>query len=251
MGWTIQELVRATGVTSRTLRHYDAIGLLEPARRGPNGLREYDEEGLVRLQRILVLRELGLGLEAIGGVLADRVGPVEALTGHRDALVRERERLGRLIDALEDTIARLEGGEPLMAEQMFDGFDHARYRDEVVERWGERAYADGDRWWRALPAQERAQFHRASARLGEDWARAAAAGEPADGPVAGRLAERHVAWVTGVPGTPAAGGDAGRTREYVLGLGELYVADPRFAAAYGGQAGARFVRDALRAHYGA
>ena len=61
------------------------------------------------------------------------------------------------------------------------------------------------------------------------------------------LAARHVAWLRGIPGTPAAtpGGDVAG---YVRGLGELYVADPRFAANYGGQAGAEFVRAALAAY---
>jgi hypothetical protein len=61
------------------------------------------------------------------------------------------------------------------------------------------------------------------------------------------LARRHVEWLTGIPGTPAAGGTGERDiKGYVTGLGDMYVADPRFAANYGGEAGAAFVRDALR-----
>ena len=63
--WSIQEIARLVGTTSRTLRHYDEIGLLPPARIAANGYRHYDEAALVRLQRILLLRELGLGLPAI------------------------------------------------------------------------------------------------------------------------------------------------------------------------------------------
>ncbi|WP_152476870.1 MerR family transcriptional regulator, partial [Nocardiopsis salina] len=58
----IQAVVAATGTTSRALRHYDRIGLLRPSRVGPGGVRHYDRDYLVRLQRILLLRELGLGL---------------------------------------------------------------------------------------------------------------------------------------------------------------------------------------------
>ena len=75
-------LVRATdrqssGTTSRTLRHYDDIGLLKPSRTGDNGYRHYDQDALVRLQRILLLRELGLGLPAVAEVIGPRIGPRE------------------------------------------------------------------------------------------------------------------------------------------------------------------------------
>ncbi|HKU31582.1 MAG TPA: MerR family transcriptional regulator, partial [Arthrobacter sp.] len=68
-GWTISEVAKASKVSSRTLRHYDHMGLLEPAHTGPNGYRFYGQRELLRLQRILLLRELGLGLETIGEVL--------------------------------------------------------------------------------------------------------------------------------------------------------------------------------------
>ena len=63
--WSIQDLARAAGTTSRTLRHYGEVGLLRPSRIGGNGYRYYDQDSLVRLQRILLLRDLGLGLPAV------------------------------------------------------------------------------------------------------------------------------------------------------------------------------------------
>src|SRR5690606_41268566 len=87
--------------------------------------------------------------------------------------------------------------------------------------------------------------------LGRDWSAAAERGMAPDSDEAQALAERHVEWLSGIPGTPAArpGGDV---KAYVIGLGEMYVADPRFGANYatsaGGSAGAEFVRDALRIH---
>ncbi|OPZ84830.1 MAG: HTH-type transcriptional activator TipA [bacterium ADurb.Bin429] len=79
--YSIQEVVAVTGVTSRTLRHYDEIGLL-PARRGRNGYRAYDQADLVRLQRVLMLRDLGLGLPEIARVLAGQTDDVSALREH-------------------------------------------------------------------------------------------------------------------------------------------------------------------------
>ncbi|KZE95284.1 HTH-type transcriptional activator TipA [Agromyces sp. NDB4Y10] len=245
MDWSIQEVARLAGTTSRTLRHYDDIGLLEPARIGSNGYRYYDRAALVRLQRILLLRELGLGLPAIGEVLDGQRDESRALAGHLEWLRQEQDRLARQVASVERTIEALEGGEQMMAKDMFDGFDHTQYRDEVEQRWGAEAYAQGDRWWRGLRDDERQAWKERTAALGRDWIAAAESGVAPDGEEAQELARRHVEWLTGVPGTPAAhpGGDV---KGYVIGLGEMYVADDRFAANYGGEAGAAFVRDALR-----
>lgn len=142
-----------------------------------------------------------------------------------------------------------------MAENMFDGFDHTRYKEEVEERWGKKAYADSDRWWRSMSADEKAAWQQRAADLGRDWIAAAEAGADPGGDAAQALAKRHVEWLRGIPGTPAAASTSSATgtggvKAYVIGLGEMYVADPRFGANYetsqGGTHGAEFVRDALR-----
>ena len=84
MDWSIQETARLTGTTSRTLRHYDAIGLLSPSSRAAGGSRHYDEDALVRLQRILLLRELGLPLGRIAEVLE-----TTAETDYLDSILTE------------------------------------------------------------------------------------------------------------------------------------------------------------------
>jgi len=245
MDWSIQEIARMAGTTSRTLRHYDDIGLLKPSRIGTNGYRYYDGGSLLQLQRILLLRGLGLGLPAIAEVFDRETDAVSALSSHLDWLRQEQERLGRQIASVRQTIETVKGGGELMAEKMFDGFDHTQYKDEVEERWGKEAYAASDSWWRGMTAEEKSAWKQRSGQLGSDWLRAAESGMSAASPEAQELARRHVEWLTSIPGTPAAesGGD---TKGYVTGLGEMYVADPRFAANYGGEAGAVFVRDALR-----
>ena len=247
--WSIQQIAKLAGTTSRTLRHYDDIGLLAPSRIGGNGYRYYDERALVRLQRILLLRDLGLGLLQIKELLENVTAEVPALEAHLAWLRQEQNRLARQIASVESTIDALRGGEPLMAENMFDGFDHTKYKDEVEERWGKKAYADSDRWWRGMSAEEKAAWQQKVSDLGRDWIAAAERGIAPESEEAQALAKRHVEWLSGIPGTPAAapGGDV---KAYVLGLGEMYVADPRFGANYatsaGGSAGAEFVRDALR-----
>lgn len=245
MEWSIQQIARLAGTTSRTLRHYDDLGLVPPSRVGDNGYRYYDEPALVRLQRVLLLRELGLGLSEIGAILDREVDEAPALTTHLSLLRQERDRLARQIAAVEHTIEALKGGTELMAETMFDGFDHTQYREEVEERWGKDAYARSDAWWRGLSDEDRRAWKSQVERLGKDWIAAANdEGVTPDSATAQDIARRHIAWLRGIPGTPAAtlGGDLAG---YVRGLAEMYVQDERFAANYGGREGAEFVRDAL------
>jgi DNA-binding transcriptional MerR regulator len=247
MDWSIQEIAKLAGTTSRTLRHYGDIGLLAPSRVGANGYRYYDRAALVRLQRVLLLRELGLGLPAIAEVLDGQRDEARALEGHLAWLRQEQERLARQVASVERTIEALEGDEEIMAKEMFDGFDHTQYREEVEQRWGRDAYAAGDRWWRGMSDDERAAWKERAAALGRDWIAAAESGVAPDGAAAQELARRQFDWLRGIPGTPGGGGD-GPTREYFLGLAEMYVADDRFAANYGGTRGAEFVRDAMTAY---
>lgn len=244
MDWSIQQIAKLAGTTSRTLRHYDEIGLLRPSRIAANGYRHYDEDALVRLQRILLLRQLGLGLEHIAEVLAQHVDETVALRTHLDLLRDERARLDRQIAAVQSTVDARTKGAPVMATTALDGFDHSQYSDEVAARWGKRAAQRSDEWWRGKTDAERADWRAQAARLGEAWTAAAEDDEDPAGERAQELAAAHVSWLAAVPGTPAA--DGGDITGYVLGLGEMYVADPRFAQNYGGQRGATFVRDALR-----
>ena len=229
MEWSIQQIARFAGTTSRTLRHYD-------------------EHALVRLQRVLLLRELGLALPQIADVLAHEYDEASALTTHLSLLRQEQDRLARQIAAVEHTITALQGGEELMAETMFNGFDHTQYKDEVEQRWGKDAYARSDAWWRGMSNEERRNWKARVEQLNLGWIAAAEAADiTADSPEAQDLARRHIDWLRSVPGTPAAepGGDV---KAYLRGLAEMYVADERFAANYGGVERASFVRDALLAH---
>ncbi len=239
MDWSINDVARTAGTTSRTLRHYDDIGLLRPSRIGTNGYRYYNQAALTRLQRILLLRDLGLSLPAIADVLSGQTDDAQSLRTHLGWLRAEQERRDRQIATIEATIQTLENGGQLMADTMFDGFDHTTHKDEVEQRWGKNAYATSDTWWRSKTADQKAQWQAAQQHLLDDWRGAAARGIDPASDEAQALAARQVEWVSAIPGTP------GRVKEYILGLGDLYVADERFAANYGGVDGATFVRAAL------
>ena len=131
-----------------------------------------------------------------------------------------------------------------MAENMFDGFDHTQYKDEVEQRWGKDAYAKSDAWWTSMSAAEKQDWKTRVEALGRDWIAAAESGVSPDSDEAQALAQCQFDWLAGIPGTPQHNGAP--TKEYFVGLGEMYVADERFAKNYGGTAGAAFVRDAMK-----
>ena len=132
-----------------------------------------------------------------------------------------------------------------MAETMFDGFDHTEFKDEVEQRWGKDAYARSDAWWRGLSDDGKKAFQDAAAELIFSWVEAAERGVDPAGDEGQALARRQFDWLSGIPGVP--GGSTVPTKDYFTGLADMYVADPRFAKNYGGEAGATFVRDAMRA----
>ncbi|MFE5796421.1 MerR family transcriptional regulator [Streptomyces sp. NPDC056503] len=170
MDWPIAEVARMSGVTARTLRHYDETGLLPPARIGANGHRYYGERQLLRLQQILVLRALGVGLPEIGRILSEEVDEVDALRGHRRRLLAERDRLDALAGTVSRTIAELEQSRkddrPMSInrpENLFEGVtpshyeanmrDHPELAQEVGRRAATMSQADADAAHRERTAQ--------------------------------------------------------------------------------------------------
>ncbi|MFE0630884.1 MerR family transcriptional regulator [Streptomyces sp. NPDC058864] len=170
MDWPIAEVARVSGVTARTLRHYDETGLLPPARIGTNGHRYYGERQLLRLQQILVLRALGVGLPEIGRILSEQVDEVDALRSHHQRLLAERDRIDILASTVFRTIAELEQSRkddrPMTInrpENLFEGVTPSHYEDnmrdypELAQEVGQRAatmsQADADAAHRERTAQ--------------------------------------------------------------------------------------------------
>lgn len=239
------ELSRLSGVTARTLRHYDELGLLPPAGTGSGGLRFYDTAGMLRLQRILVLKQFGLPLAEIRALLEGEADPVSALRRHRAELESERQRLGRQLQTLDNTITALVEGTPLMTDDLYTGFDHATHRAEVAERWGSDTAAASDSWWSRLGTEGHTRLFAEQRAIQADFDAVQRVGQAPDSPAGLAAAERQLRWLrdaatgTGVP----------FTAEYVAGLGDMYVEDPRFAKNYTAEhpGGAAFVRDAMNA----
>ncbi|MFJ9446119.1 MerR family transcriptional regulator [Kitasatospora sp. NPDC101235] len=197
MAWPIAEVARMSGVTARTLRHYDEIGLLPPAWIGSNGHRYYEERQLLQLQQILVLRALGVGLTEIARILGDQVDELEALRDHRRRLVAERDRLDALAATVSRTIADLErsrkDGTPMTInrpENLFEGIQPGDV-DASLRDFPEHAEAARRATAAMAPAEIEAGQRERTARMIR-LAELMAAGHPADAePVQSTIDEEY------------------------------------------------------------
>ncbi|MDE2860134.1 MAG: MerR family transcriptional regulator [Chloroflexota bacterium] len=227
MTYTVKQVARLSGVTVRTLHHYDAVGLLRPAAISSAGYRLYSDADLERLQQVLFFRELGFSLRDIARVLSspdfDRK---EALAMHRRLLVEKRKRLGALIRSVDRSIATMDGGEEMTSNAMFDGFDESKlreYREEARRRWG------------GTPAWEESE-RRTSGYTKQDWQDIQTESDEINRGLAA-LMERD-------PAGPEAQELVGRwyklinyrfyecSPEVFRGLADMYVEDARFTTHY-------------------
>lgn len=197
--YQVKEVSSLTGVSVRTLHHYDEIGLLTPTDRTGKGYRLYADSDLLRLQQILIGRELGLSLEQIRRSLDepnfDRRRALLAQRAELEKRAQQTEAMLRAVDAalsLIDAEASPQTGEHMDLKQIFDGFDPAKYEAEAEQRWGDTdAFAESKRRtqrytkqdWEELAAEQSAIYAAAFAAL--------TAGKSADSAEAMNAAERH------------------------------------------------------------
>ena len=241
--YQVKQVAQLSGVTVRTLHHYDSIGLLVPSRRTRAGYRLYDRDDLLRLQQILIHRELGFSLEQIRALLdAPEFDHETALRSQRRQLTERAADVARMIEAVDAALAAL-AEEPVDLRRIFEGFDPARYEEEVEDRWGSsdafeesrkrtRGYSERD--WQAVK-EEQAAIMRRMAEVCER-------GLPPESSEAGVVAEHHRLHIDRwfYPCSRAM---------HAL-LADMYVADERFAASFEryrpGLAG--YFADAVRAN---
>lgn len=246
MAWTIAQVARMSGVTSRTLRHYDEIALLPPSRTAANGYRYYEERDLLRLQQILVLRELGLGLSEIAEILSRQVDELQALRAHHKRLLAQRDRLATLTRTVARTIAELERKDPgdmpkiNKPENLFEGFDATQYDAQARERWPAQ-WEQSRRFVDTLTPQDHERMQRETTAQMIRMAELMAAATPPDDPAVMAEIDTHYRGVCRfwTPTAPA-----------YKGLGQTYVDDPQFRSLYDKVAPglAEYHRDAMAAY---
>ena len=144
MEYTIQKLSRLAGVSTRTLRYYDEIELLKPARISSSGYRIYGKEEVDKLQQILFYRELGVSLDSIKNIITSpSFDGVVALKEHREKLLEKRKQLDLLITNVDKTISLTEGRIKMSDEEKFEGFkqkiiddNEKKYGKEIRKKYG-------------------------------------------------------------------------------------------------------------------
>ncbi len=244
--YSVGQLARHSGVTVRTLHHYDEIGLLMPAMRAANGRRAYDRDSVLRLQQILTYRTLGLSLDEIARVLDDPgFDRRAALVAQRQAITGTIARSKALIRSIDAALALIDGKtrKDMDMATLFDGFDPKQYEDEAQAQWG------GTSAWKTSAG-------RTSRYSKEDWARYHAEHQE----ICRRFAEMAA------DGTAPASAGAGEQVEayaalidrwfypcdaaHMDRLAEMYEGDARFRSTFDafGDGTAEFVIQAFRAY---
>lgn len=137
MAYTVNKLAKLSGVSIRTLRFYDEVGLLKPAYYGENNYRYYEEEQLLMLQQILFFRELGFSLAEIQRIVkSSDFDKIESLNSHRQVLIKNIDRTTVLINTIDKTISHLRGKTEMKVEELYYGFDSAKqkkYEQDLVD----------------------------------------------------------------------------------------------------------------------
>lgn len=238
--WAIKDLAKATGLTSRALRHYEQVGLLHPSRVAHNGYRFYGDAEVARLYRILSLRALELPLPTIRRALDDHTSLADAIEGHLALLEERRERITEQIADVRRVRDSVRKGREMSIDDVFSGVDDSRYEEEVRTRWGDAAWERSAKRRAGMTDEQRADDARLSLDVNAALRAAADDGEDVAGSRFQDLVATHHRWVTDQWGGKAP------NREAYVGLAEMYVADARFAAVYGGEANAATIRDAIR-----
>jgi DNA-binding transcriptional MerR regulator len=158
--YTVNQLAQLAGISVRALHHYDEIGLLKPAFTGDNRYRYYGEEELLRLQQILIHRELDIPLVEIGAILdAPDFDRLATLQQQRGRLEEQATRYARMVQTIDRTIARLKGDRAMQDAELYSGVvspeKQAAYEAWLIERYGPDMEAQIERSHKAMSAMSK------------------------------------------------------------------------------------------------
>jgi DNA-binding transcriptional MerR regulator len=251
MEYTVQKLGKLAGVSTRTLRYYDEIGILRPSRINSSGYRIYGQKEVDRLQQILFYRELGVSLDEIKKIVMNpSFDEAAALRDHREKLLEKRAQLDVLIANVEKTIQFTEGRVNMSDQEKFAGFkkkmiddNEQKYGKEAREKYGDDAVNKSNAKLMNMTEDEYNAVTGLEKQLKETLAQAFATGDPA-GELAQKAAQLHKEWLCFYW--------TEYSKEAHAGLAQMYVDDERFKAHYDKEqpGTAEFLRDAIRIYTG-
>ncbi|MGM1047138.1 MAG: MerR family transcriptional regulator [Bacillota bacterium] len=246
MEYTIQKLGHLAGISTRTLRYYDEIGILKPARINSSGYRIYGQFEVDQLQQILFYRELGLQLDQIKQIITSpSFDSVHALKQHREQLRYKRRQLDLLIANVNKTIASTEGRGTMSDQEKFEGFkqkmiddNEKKYGKEIREKYGDDTVNQSNAKLKNMTQEQHERVTRLAEEVKSTLAQAFKQGDPA-GELAQKAADLHKQWLTFYWNQ--------YSKEAHAGLAQMYVDDERFKAYYDAEqpGTAEFLRDAI------
>jgi DNA-binding transcriptional MerR regulator len=251
MEYTVQKLGSLAGVSTRTLRYYDEIGILKPARINSSGYRIYGQAEVDRLQQILFYRELGVNLDSIKDIVtAPSFDGANALKVHRQKLLEKRQQLDLLIANVDKTIALTEGRITMSDKEKFEGFkqkmideNEKKYGKEIREKYGEDTVEKSNAKLKNMTQEQFDEVTSLAEQVQVTLAQAFETGNPA-GELAQKTADLHKHWLTYYWKE--------YSKEAHAGLAQMYVDDERFTAYYDKEkpGSAEFLRDAIHIYTG-
>ncbi|MGX1265304.1 DNA-binding transcriptional MerR regulator [Rossellomorea marisflavi] len=249
MEYTIKKLSDLAGVSTRTLRYYDEIGLLSPSRINSSGYRIYGRVEVDRLQQIMFYRELGMELEGIKLILDDPdFDSVGALKEHRSRLVEKKERLLMLIRNVDQTLEDKGGGTTMSDREKFEGFkkklvdaNEREYGKEIREKYGDESIDASNQQLLSMDKETYEETKHMEEQMIALLKIAHKTGD-ATGEEAQEAARLHKEWITHQWGR--------YSKEAHKGLVQMYVDDERFRSYYDKHQNgmAEFLRDTV-SHY--
>ncbi|MPR36854.1 MerR family transcriptional regulator [Salmonirosea aquatica] len=231
--FSVKKVSKISGVSVRTLHHYDSIGLLKPSHRTEAGYRYYDEARLLRLQQILFYRELGFSLRQVREILDDPgFSLIWALENHRSALENRQKRIASLLVTIDRTIQNLKKGEIMTnPEQLYEGLPKEvgiTYRQEAIDEYGQDAVDQSERALMKMTKEDLEKLKKEQGQIASELF--TMQNENPESDAVQRVIARHYANIRMFWGTSNL---PDKQAEAYAGLGELYVNDERFTLVNG------------------
>ena len=240
MEYTIKKLAAMAGISTRTLRYYDEIGLLKPCRINSSGYRIYGENEVDVLQQILLYRSIDMKLEEIQNIISNSDFDIfQSLINHQQNLIYRRNQLDQLILTVEKTIKYKKGQIDMNNKEKFEGFkkqqlekNEARYGKEVREKYGKDTVEASNKKFMNMKEEDFKEMNTVEEEMFNALLEVVNKGD-LDSEEAKKVYENHKKWLSFT--WPS------YSKEAHIGLAKMYVADERFAKYYNDKSGKEVV----------
>lgn len=233
MEYTIQKVAKLSGISTRTLRYYDQIDLLNPARLNPAGYRIYGTEEIDRLQQILFYKKLGIKLDEIKMILdAPDFNIEQALLEHQKNLLSQKKQIELLLNTVDRTIHYYKGEIQMTDTEKFKAFkiqtiqqNEDEYGDQIREAYDEKTIEQANEKWKNMSEEDYNKLQQAEEELIDSLNQLLRNNlTDLNHPFAKKAFHAHKSWLMIA--------SSFYNQDYHRSLAEMYVSDERFSQYY-------------------